>query len=116
MTGTLETPQRSSDYDDRFHKILKCDFCDSRAFALELPKDLNEYYESFEDLEQRKVLFPKLFNGPSDEGRYYHFVPVHCAKCGVTMDRISLFRLLEDLGSGDWKPRGEHKPSGVKME
>ena len=106
MTGTLEKPQRTSDMDNRFHRLLKCDYCDSMAFSLELPKNLDEYYESFEDEEQRRTLFPKLFSGPSDDGRYYHVVPFYCAKCGNTMDRVSLFRLLED-NSGNWKPRRE---------
>jgi hypothetical protein len=102
MTGTLEAPV-SWDQDFR---PMKCKYCDSKAFAIQLPKrDLDAYYES---LEEPVTLFPKLFSSLFSQGHYYLYVPLTCAKCGTEADE-TMFML-----QSDWKPRRERTTSDAE--
>lgn len=109
MRGTLERPIA---YDIPGYHPLKCEECDSMSFAVQLPNDLDEYYESLQTEEERKTMFPKLFSGIS-EANYYHYVPLTCAKCGTEVEGGGMFRSLADLQRGNWMPPNERNPSGV---
>jgi hypothetical protein len=78
---------------------IKCLNCDSKSFAIHLPKDLDvEYKEATQD--ERETMFPKLFKDPLDIGEYYYCVHVTCAKCGDSLaDKHLFFKSLDD-----WKP------------
>ena len=108
--GTLEKPLPYSDSD---HLPQKCLVCDSRAFALYFPKDLDKEYEYWQTKEERTTMFPKLYTGFS-EGHYYHYVIVQCAKCGMELETEALFRSLTSLQEGDWKPPNQRRPSNVE--
>lgn len=101
MTGTLENPvdawMGNPDY-----RPVKCTIpgCNSKSFALYLPKDFDKYYQSLWDAEEYNAMFPKLFKGPSDSGEYYCFVQLTCAKCGAELEDILLYTSL-----GEWKPK-----------
>ena len=95
--GTLEKPYPLG---DRTAPPIKCLNCDSKSFAIHLPKDLDEDYKESFDQEEREARFPKLFKDPLDTGEYYHCVLVTCAKCGDSLADEHLF--FKSLGS--WKP------------
>jgi len=105
MRGTLETP--APFWDTTFHP-MKCEYCDAKAFAIQIPKNLDEYYESLEksSKDDQVTMFPKLFSSLT-EGHYYHYVPLSCAKCGQEVEGMSMFRSLMDLQKGNWKPPKE---------
>jgi len=69
--GTLEKPYPLG---DRSAPPIKCLNCDSKSFAIHLPKDLDEYYKESFDEEERDTMFPKLFQDLLDTGEYYHRV------------------------------------------
>ena len=95
--GTLEKPYPLG---DRTAPAVKCRNCDSKSFAIHLPKDLDEYYKESFDQEERETIFPKLFKDVLDTGEYYYRVLVTCAKCGDSLADQHLF--LKSLGS--WMP------------
>jgi hypothetical protein len=91
--GTLEKPYPIG------NPPIKCLNCDSKSFAIHLPKDLDEEYKE-SDQEERETTFPKLFKDPLDTGEYYYCALVTCAKCGDSLaDKHLFFKSL-----GDWKP------------
>ena len=92
--GTLERPYPIGG------PAMKCLKCESKSFAIHLPKDLDQDYKE-SDQEERETMFPKLFKDPLDIGEYYYRVLVTCAKCGDSLaDRHVFFKSL-----GDWKPQ-----------
>lgn len=95
--GTLEKPYALG---DRTAPRIKCLKCDSKSFAIHLPKDLDEYYKESFNEEERETMFPKLFKDLLDTGEYYYRVLVTCAKCGDSLgDQQPFFKPL-----GTWKP------------
>jgi hypothetical protein len=92
--GTLEKPYPLG------HPPIKCLKCDSKFFAIRLPKDLDEEYKELSDQEERETMFPKLFKDPLDTGEYHYRVLVTCSKCGEKLEDEHLF--FKSLG--DWKP------------
>jgi hypothetical protein len=91
--GTLEKPYALGS------PPITCLKCDSKSFAIHLPKDLDEEYGECNQ-EERGTTFPKLFKDLLDTGEYYYCVLVTCAKCGESLADKHLF--LKPLG--DWKP------------
>jgi hypothetical protein len=102
MTGTLENPVDAWPPIGPDYRRVKCTTpsCNSKSFALLVPKDYDKYYQSLQKGEERSIMLPKLFRGPSDLGEYYCFVQLTCAKCGADLDEVTLFTPL-----GQWKPR-----------
>jgi hypothetical protein len=91
--GTLEKPYPVGS------PPIKCLKCDSKSFAIHLPKDLDEEYRE-SNQEERETTFPKLFKDLLDTGEYYYCVLLTCAKCGDSLtDKHFFFKSL-----GDWKP------------
>jgi hypothetical protein len=100
--GTLEKPYPLG---DRSAPPIKCLNCDSKSFAIHLPKNFNEEYKESIDQEERETMFPKLFKDPLDTGEYYYRLLVTCAKCGDSpADEQLSFKAL-----GDWIPPQENK-------
>ena len=95
--GTLEKPYSLG---DRSAPPIKCLNCNSKSFAIHLPKDLDEYYKESFDQEEQETMFPKMFKDLLDTGEYYFRVLVTCAKCGHSLTDEHLF--FKSLGS--WKP------------
>ena len=92
--GTLEKPYPLGS------PSIKCLKCDSKSFAIHLPKDLDKEYKELSDQEERETTFPKLFKGLLETGEYYYRVLITCAKCGDSpADEHLIFKAL-----GDWKP------------
>jgi hypothetical protein len=107
-TGTLENPISWEGYPD--FQAMKCSnapSCDSKSFAVYVPKDLNKEYESCDDEERNGIMFRRLFSSLSNSGQYYYCARVTCAKCGQYLDGPVLFMPLDD-----WKPPKDPSTEG----